>query len=195
MAIAYLTALVGVPWPPVGDSRDASPYPCQGHRCGCTSAQQCWEHCCCFTPAQRLAWAADHGVEAPAALIAAANVEQDHEHADGVAHASSGQHGARSCCHKCAAPAHTASARTVTAGAKPGKKPPGYGFQAFKCHGISTLWVTSGAVAPVVIPPAWTFDWRVVGLVPALCPGTSTVPFLPAVPPPRSVAIAAAAVV
>jgi hypothetical protein len=67
-----------------------------------------------------------------------------------------------------------------------GKKTGGDGFQAFKCHGISTLWVTSGAVAPSVAPVSWTFDWSVVGTVPTLRYPLSAVAFSPAVPPPRA---------
>lgn len=32
------------------------PYPCEVHACGCTSAQDCFTACCCFTPAELAAW-------------------------------------------------------------------------------------------------------------------------------------------
>lgn len=33
------------------------PFPCMDSPCGCVTAQQCFESCCCHTPAELLAWA------------------------------------------------------------------------------------------------------------------------------------------
>jgi len=41
------------------------PFPCAQRVCGCQSAEQCWRKCCCFTDAQKVAWADTHGVELP----------------------------------------------------------------------------------------------------------------------------------
>src|SRR5262249_28300736 len=42
-------------------------FPCQGRPCGCASAADCWQgDCCCFTLAEKVAWADAHGVEPPA---------------------------------------------------------------------------------------------------------------------------------
>lgn len=46
----------------------SEPYPCQDHGCGCASAHECWNNCCCYTPHQRLVWAIRHGVKPPASL-------------------------------------------------------------------------------------------------------------------------------
>ncbi|MDQ3331360.1 MAG: hypothetical protein M3552_12015 [Planctomycetota bacterium] len=43
-------------------------FPCQGHGCGCQSANDCWFGCCCMSPAQRLAWAKANQIEPPAGL-------------------------------------------------------------------------------------------------------------------------------
>ena len=53
----------------------SAPFPCQHRTCGCRSAQQCWKKCCCFTNAQKLAWAKAHRVQAPAFVVAAAQCE------------------------------------------------------------------------------------------------------------------------
>jgi len=45
------------------------PFPCMDKPCGCATAAQCFANCCCFTPAERLAWARARGVE-PAVLAA-----------------------------------------------------------------------------------------------------------------------------
>jgi hypothetical protein len=175
LALAYLMAMVGSPWPTSSATPGVTPFPCQGHRCGCQSAQQCWANCCCFTPQQRLAWAREHLVEPPAELVAAVADHEEHPAADD-------HRAGHSCCHKNAG----ACAVATSHGPLKDKKNDGPGFHAFKCHGIATLWVTTGAVAPSIIPPAWTFDWNVVGTVPTPRFSLSAVTFLPAVPPPRA---------
>jgi hypothetical protein len=203
LALAYVMAMVGAPWPTPTASRDTTPFPCQGHRCGCLSAEQCWGHCCCFTPEQQLAWAAANQVEPPAELAAAVSGdavsgdavsddavsddavsdrdEDEHLAADEHQHLDDHPPAAHSCCHKHA----DVCALSAAPALKQGKKAEGQGFQTFKCRGISTLWVTTGAVAPTVAPVAWTIDWSIVGTVPALRCSLSAVTFLPAVPPPR----------
>ena len=60
---AYVVAATGaIPLPRIGAwlagvTGSGEAYPCAGHGCGCHSAQDCLEHCCCYTPAERLAWA------------------------------------------------------------------------------------------------------------------------------------------
>jgi len=56
-------------------------YPCEAHGCGCSSAEECWHDCCCYTLDQRLVWAIRNGVQPPddvhvteADWIAAANI-------------------------------------------------------------------------------------------------------------------------
>lgn len=49
-----------------GVEKDLSrPFPCAQRVCGCQSAEQCWRKCCCFTDAEKVAWADTHGVELP----------------------------------------------------------------------------------------------------------------------------------
>jgi len=182
LGVAYLTAMIGVPLPtPAEKLSGGVPFPCQGHRCGCHSAEQCWRNCCCFTPAQRLAWAAANRVQPPVDLALAAVDDDQHDHAaDEAAAADDHRGGSCPCCRKSAA-----SGVRACPPAKE-KKTTGYGFQTPKCHGISTLWVTTGAVAPSIQAPLWTFDWRVVGTVPATCLSLSSVASVPAVPPPQA---------
>jgi hypothetical protein len=47
------------------DKDTSQPFPCQNCPCGCKTAEQCWTNCCCFTPAERLAWAEKNGVTPP----------------------------------------------------------------------------------------------------------------------------------
>jgi hypothetical protein len=65
MLLCYVATALGLPVP-VFPAKDCSrPFPCQDHFCGCQSASDCWQHCCCFTPEERASWALDRGVEAP----------------------------------------------------------------------------------------------------------------------------------
>ena len=62
------------------DSKDLSePFPCQSRACGCRSAKQCWKKCCCFTNAQKLAWAKANRVQPPAFVVEAAQQEASQE--------------------------------------------------------------------------------------------------------------------
>ncbi|QDT66545.1 hypothetical protein [Calycomorphotria hydatis] len=65
--LAVLVSLVGVPefdLPSIGGL-----FPCQSHNCGCRTAGQCWNKCCCYTPQQRLAWARVNGIEPPIIVV------------------------------------------------------------------------------------------------------------------------------
>src|SRR5947208_15226812 len=75
--VGFLGGVVGAPLVKLRPTKDLSqPFPCQDHRCGCLSAQQCWRSCCCFTNQQKLAWAHEHGVSPPAYVFAAAAREK-----------------------------------------------------------------------------------------------------------------------
>src|SRR5438132_6551133 len=64
--VSYLAVGVGLPLPAHAHKDRSQPFPCQDHLCGCQSAEECWRHCCCFTPEQRWAWAEAHHVVPPA---------------------------------------------------------------------------------------------------------------------------------
>ncbi len=45
-------------------------FPCENCPCGCSTAEYCWDKCCCHSDAEKLQWAADNHVQPPAFLIA-----------------------------------------------------------------------------------------------------------------------------
>lgn len=49
---------------PVGKDR-SRPFPCQDRPCGCRTAEQCWQRCCCFSREQRLAWLQQYAIRVP----------------------------------------------------------------------------------------------------------------------------------
>lgn len=74
----FVAVSLPVPLPSGPDAgKDRSqPFPCQDRPCGCRSAQQCWQKCCCFTNAQKVAWAKQNRVAVPDEVAAAARREQ-----------------------------------------------------------------------------------------------------------------------
>jgi hypothetical protein len=125
-----------------------------------------------------LAWARANQIEPPDELTAVLAADDHDSPADCTAH---------SCCHKSAAHAahHVADHSAAQSQAKPIR---GDGFKPAKCHGINTLWVVSGAVAPPAPPVQWCFDWTISGVLPTLDCSPTAVPVRPAIPPPRSLA-------
>lgn len=69
LTLLYLVLAVGFP---LGGPRPgaAERFPCENCSCGCSSAEQCWQNCCCFSPAERLAWADQEGVTPPPSVVA-----------------------------------------------------------------------------------------------------------------------------
>ena len=69
--VNYLTLCCGISLPAATlGPIDGPAFPCQSHRCGCATAEKCWRDCCCFTMAEKLAWAKSHGVTPPAYVVA-----------------------------------------------------------------------------------------------------------------------------
>jgi hypothetical protein len=65
--LGQLLGTIGIV-PVQADSRTVSstPYPCQKFPCGCRTAEQCWSGpCCCFTMREKVAWAAERGIDPP----------------------------------------------------------------------------------------------------------------------------------
>jgi hypothetical protein len=77
LALAGVTACsLAFPLPaPVVKTKASRPFPCRHHACGCRDAEACWRDCCCFTAAEKVAWARRHGVAPPQFLLAAADRE------------------------------------------------------------------------------------------------------------------------
>lgn len=156
--VAYLAVVLGLPLPtPLAKDR-SQPFPCQDHPCGCRTAEECWRHCCCFTPEERLAWAREHHVEPPAyAELPTARGWHEARLRDREQGAVAPAAGCAHCGPK-RAPA-VASTRetsgccskaTESAGARKSRVRGGLSLRALYCKGQSPLF--TGA-APAVLPP------------------------------------------
>jgi hypothetical protein len=206
--VAYLATAVGLPLPQSATIESSTPFPCQSHRCGCVSAEQCWRSCCCFSPAERLAWAKQHGVHVPEAVRlamtrAACHEHEEHEHEaheheaheheahehhanhDG-AHPACDAHIAQACCDREASQsAGCAHCPPGKAAAKRGRVVWVDGFQARKCQGLALVWIASGASLPLEIRPLWEFDWVEIDRIIARVDVFSPLDDEPPIRPPR----------
>jgi hypothetical protein len=190
---AYLFTAVGMPMPVYRAQQETSgaAYPCQHHACGCPSADQCWKQCCCYTPREKLAWAREHGVEAPAFLVAEVAAEEARDMV--VAHSADKAPAKRSCCaHHPAGPAHDHSCEHGCAHEEHEDAPSlevtfVSGVMAQKCQGLSTLWTVSGATLPPPRNIIWQFQWDVVEWLACDATLDNSLDSSPPVPPPPRV--------
>lgn len=67
LLLGQLIVTVGYPTvPSKHTSATTTAFPCQGHSCGCVSAELCWQgDCCCYTLEEKLRWAEANGIEPP----------------------------------------------------------------------------------------------------------------------------------
>jgi hypothetical protein len=192
--LAYTMCLVGYPVHRTGSQDRSTPFPCQDHACGCNSAAQCWDNCCCFSPAERLAWAREHGVRIPTAVATRL--------AEEAAEATEHLHAAKSCCretHDAHAAADTpcgscsqetaCDAHSADAAADHHESTGGIrwinAIAAQKCQGLTTLWLLTGASLPVEIKSLWEFDWTPAGSAVVASANSISHAWAPPVPPPR----------
>lgn len=62
--------IVGIPLPASKLKSTSEAFPCQNRPCGCNSAAQCWDKCCCHSDEEKIAWANENGVTPPLFLVA-----------------------------------------------------------------------------------------------------------------------------
>jgi hypothetical protein len=149
--LSYLIATLGFPLPTSAAKIGEQPFPCQSHLCGCQCAEQCWQHCCCFTAEERWSWARLHNVEPPADAAKPAGLawntvrlrdQEDEPEADTASSCCAPQD-SRPCCQK-----HSSRSSE--------KRGSILGVAACSCHGVATLWISVGAVLFRAPNNAWS---------------------------------------
>lgn len=202
IALAGYTILaVGLPIPTVANWQPAangkSPaFPCQGGRCGCRTAEQCWSSCCCHTATERLAWARAHGVAPPASLLAL--IEGEPKPQASAVRKSCCASG-KSCCETAPVPANVDSSTAVepSSGAQSSAhsaESSDHGepvvvwvsyWQSQRCRGDAPL---RGSV-PISLPPTpkleASFQFACVSLASAIGISPPSPDSIPPDPPPR----------
>ncbi len=195
--LAYVASVTGYPLPLPAGPRDTSiPYPCQGHACGCSSAAQCLDACCCFTAAERLAWARKHKATLPTQTIAKLTAEAETDSLP-TAEASccSRKQSHADACKTPVAPLEKSCCETAPRSQDSSDEQQQVddsstkwdwinGVQAQKCQGLTTLWIALGANLPLTLESLWDFNWLFVEQLPLSDQTASSVRHEPAVPPP-----------
>jgi hypothetical protein len=165
--LTFTMTSIGIPSPPASVKDRSMPFPCQDHACGCASAEQCWRHCCCFTPRERWAWAQAHHVEPPAYAENGDNRDDDHGNP-------------ASCCHT-----HVAH---ISQDGKSNSQPSVrwvLGLSAAHCGGPGTSWISSGEIAPPPPPVSCSPISLPIGWVTSVESSLLSVSVRPLEPPPR----------
>lgn len=179
VCLAYALAALEVPLPVFVHKISGQPFPCQDHACGCQTAEQCWSHCCCFTAEERWAWAREHNVEPPAYAEKQKPVENPAPHGWNTAKLrdrDSCAETAKSCCcrtQKPETPTEQPSRSWMTM------------MTAWRCQGYATLWISIGAVLPILPLAAWSLDDAPPSRLCLASVWPDIVPFTPPDPPPR----------
>ena len=190
---SYLATVVGLPLPASSPKDHSQPFPCQNRLCGCQNAEQCWRHCCCFTPEERWAWAEAHHVQPPAYAERPAGPSSAKSRTKVRSTCSCCvRHNIKeACCDLKSPPPAAVGPRTDDAlhsSPRPGRAGGlrwGPALSALHCQGLSTLWATTGPVLPPPLPVTWDPSRSPVGWLsypeaPLLC-----VSHRPPDPPPR----------
>jgi hypothetical protein len=188
VVVSLLVGSAGVPTITRVAKDRSQPFPCQDNPCGCSSADECWHHCCCHSNREKVAWAHEHGVTPPDFVVAAAEKE---EHS--AAHVCCSHHHCEKCaakdCEKCAAKAGTSHQDESVA--RPAGEKSSLAFRlvlvdfARHCRSLPQYWVLFSAALPVRLQTAWSFDDKVVGCVIDAPLLKRCVDLSPPVPPPK----------
>jgi hypothetical protein len=206
--VCYFATAVGFPLPALSQKDSSQAFPCQYHACGCRNAEACWQHCCCFSPEERLAWAQSNHIEPPPdaepAIIQGWHAVRLRDQAEGTAtpapdwarcslHKSTNtpsRQTSKACCADQPKPAggsHAAPPQRAkdSPPASPIRLRWASGLAALRCHGLSTFWVSSGAVLPPPSLVSWEPFWPLVTSLAHRDAAPLSLRFRPPDPPPR----------
>ena len=78
---SFIAGHIGFPILVAPEGSTGAAFPCEGHQCGCQSAEHCWSSCCCMPSSERLAWAKRNQV-VPPILVASSAVNEPIENDD-----------------------------------------------------------------------------------------------------------------
>lgn len=168
----YLAASAGVPLPTGTMVASTERFPCESHGCGCVDSEHCWRQCCCFTPEDKLAWAARHGVTPPAYAAK--------------------QSTRKSCCSAASeGGAQACTSSPASSQAESQEQDWTFGFRMLRCRGQSGVWLLA---EPAVPPRPIEFSAELspgCDLAPVWIDARSELALAPPVPPPRRAALSA----
>jgi hypothetical protein len=181
--LGQLASAFGMPLPAFHRKDTSRPFPCMSHSCGCMNLEEFWESCCCYTNAEKVAWAEANNVWAPDFVREAARREKTKTKKSCCCDKKGD-----TCCKQAAA--HDSCPKCKTAKVNEHKSSPVQwvlGFAAKRCgghgqFGISQAAPSIPASAPLVLSLNPVF-------IEMLFPRDEDAMFcqtLPVVPPPRT---------
>jgi len=177
--LGQVIAVVGLPLPPASAKDRSQPFPCQQRVCGCLTASDCWQSCCCFTAAQRVAWGREHDAQVPEALVEEAEQEGVEHCCSDTGGDTGGDTERKPCCTKSSQPRVKPKATATKQGWL-------LIIQARRCQGASG---EQGDLSPTVSPAAplvWRYEWALVASLPFVSMSAAEVSHLPPARPPRA---------
>jgi hypothetical protein len=202
LLVAYIATCAGVmPFPAFAfKKKGGQPFPCQDHACGCATAEDCWQHCCCFTPEERWEWARENNVAPPEYAerpaeegwsTARLRDQAENERLPHLActHCQNPPRQNSSCDHS----GMTTCCRNESSaqGDRPHDSPPISNgralLSAWRCQGLSTVWLSTGAVLPFVPTRCWSPRETCFGCIAVSDSRPAVLPFVPPDPPPRTI--------
>lgn len=189
LSLWFLIGSVGFPTIRPAAKDLSQPFPCQDNPCGCSSAEECWHHCCCHTNREKVAWAEKHHVTPPQFVIEAARKEELAS-TRSCPHCHEKSHGHEKSCATVAAKADKAAEKSCCKSPRPEKRARlkvalVIVDLARSCQGLSKIWTILSASLPAVPPVRWSADWAVVGHVVEPPTSAPTVDLSPPLPPPK----------
>jgi hypothetical protein len=168
----FAATAVGIPLPVFEGTQAGVRFPCQGHRCGCRSLEQCWQKCCCFSRNEQLAWARRNRVSVPGYMLADHNDHHDYD---------SKMHDGCSTTPPCCAKRHSNGTNDSQGNT--------WGLvltsRVQDCHGGTNVWSVVGASLPPPVHVAWTSNLACIDRLTGCSEAPAGLPLEPTTPPPR----------
>lgn len=195
--LGFAIGTVGIPVPvPVPTGSNPEQFICQGHGCGCQTAEHCWRACCCFSPKKRLEWAAKNQVAMPVALMDQLLEDADDSSGNSLCAAPSrlGASGSRGLAQQnrpnAAKPGDTSTPRPARHSGSSGSNENSHSVTwysvilARKCQGAgSTLLLLSDPLSVPASPDDWQAPEFTQSLAPEAEPRLCSLFWTPPVPP------------
>jgi hypothetical protein len=145
LLVAHVVLLGGIPAMQSTPKSDAiasgERFPCENCPCGCSTAEFCWDQCCCHSDAEKIQWAKANAITPPKFLtdrVAASETPQTQQ-ADLCSDAPADS----SCCCCKAKP------ETKKTAAQPATTSVVLFWKAAQCRGIDSIWKLLSIAIPV----------------------------------------------
>lgn len=158
MVLSYLGAMIGYPhWEPVLGKDQSQAYPCQFSSCGCRTAEQCRQSCCCHTKKEKVAWALKRNID-PHRVAVLTTSELNQFVTEILSSGDAPVVAAKTCCSQKKVAEEAPVKSCCQKKASTPKLQFTFGIKAMQCRGNATTWIQTGMVA--LAPPSITLVFQ-----------------------------------